>query len=478
MKHMVTYAILGSYLLFTLVLTVWSARRSQQTPDDYFLADRTFGPVVLFFTLIATNFSAFFFLGFSGMGYRVGYSYYPMMAFGTALVGLTFYFIGQPAAVLGRKKGYITPPEMLGDLLQSRSLKFVFLTVMVVFTLPYLAVQPIGAGYVLEELTQRQIPYFWGASTLTIFIVMYVFVGGMRSVAWTDVFQGVLMLILMLLAVGVIASSLGGFEAANLKAHTLQPDLFHEVGKKNFFTSSKWFSLMLLWFFCVPMFPQLFMRFFTPRSARSLQVSAALYPIVTAILFLCPVMIGVWGHIDFPGLTGKAPNNILPMMLGKHAPIWLGAFVMVGALAAFMSTLDSQLLALSSMLTRDLYVGWWKKDASLREQVVVGRVLVVLLAIAGLIIAYRPPQSIFGMLKEAFTGLAVLFPTTVAALYWRKTNANACVTSILVGEGIWFGFYMGWIPKSWSFGFLPVIPILCIVTLVIVVGSMLKPRAT
>ncbi|TNE52576.1 MAG: sodium:solute symporter family protein [Deltaproteobacteria bacterium] len=473
---MEVYLILGAYLLFTLALTLWSARRSRQTPDDYFLANRTFGPVVLFFTLIATNFSAFFFLGFSGMGYRVGYSYYPMMAFGTALVGLTFYWIGQPVSALGRSKGYITPPEMMGDLLQSRTLKFVFLGIMVVFTLPYLAVQPIGAGYVLQELTGNQIPYFWGASTLTLFIVLYVFVGGMRSVAWTDVLQGVLMLILMFLAIGIIASSLGGFEAANTKAYKLQPELFSEAGKNHYFTGRKWFSLMLLWFFCVPMFPQLFMRFFTPRSSKSLQTSAVLYPVVTALLFLCPVMVGVWGHIDFPGLTGKAPNNILPMMLGKHAPVWVGALVMVGALAAFMSTLDSQLLALSSMLTRDLYVGVWKRNATLREQVIVGRVLVVLFAIVGLIIAYHPPQTIFGMLREAFTGLAVLFPTTVAALYWRKTNATACVASILVGEGIWFGFYMGWIPKTWSLGFLPVLPILCISTLVLVVGSLLQPR--
>ena len=105
---------------------------------------RGIGPVVLFFTLIATNFSAFFFLGFAGVGYRVGYSYYPIMAFGTGLVALAFYFIGFKAWRLGRERGYITPPEMLGDMFQSRALQFVVLVVMVLFTIPYLALQPIG----------------------------------------------------------------------------------------------------------------------------------------------------------------------------------------------------------------------------------------------------------------------------------------------------------------------------------------------
>ena len=99
----VTLFIVFAYLLITLLLGFAAWRVSTENPDDYFLADRGVGPLVLFFTLIATNFSAFFFLGFSGAGYRIGYSYYTMMGFGTALVALAFYFIGQKVWQFGKQ---------------------------------------------------------------------------------------------------------------------------------------------------------------------------------------------------------------------------------------------------------------------------------------------------------------------------------------------------------------------------------------
>jgi len=108
MELIIPYIFIAAYLLGTLWVGVIGYQRQKNTPDDYFLADRKIGPVVLFFTLIATNFSAFTFLGFSGSGYRVGMSYYPMMGFGTALVALTFYLIGRNWA---KKRGLLHRPN-------------------------------------------------------------------------------------------------------------------------------------------------------------------------------------------------------------------------------------------------------------------------------------------------------------------------------------------------------------------------------
>ena len=344
-----TLAIVGLYLVLTLAIGLFAYRQSQNTPDDYFLADRGIGPVVLFFTIISTNFSAFYFLGFAGAGYRIGYSYYGIMAFGTAIVGLTFYFVGSKAWALGKRHGYITPPELVGKQLAHAPLRLVYLTVMVLFTIPYLAIQPIGAGYLLEALTGGAIPFFWGAIILTTCMVLYVFLGGMRGIVLTDVLQGVLMLGLMVMAVSVIGKALGGISEANRQVFQLEPALFSREGVGEFFTPRRWFSFMLLFFFAVPMFPQVFMRFFIPKSPGALRTAAILYPLVTALLFIGPVLIGVLGHLRFPGLMGTESDQILPMMLNALVPPWLAALVMVGALAAFMSTMDSQLLALSSI---------------------------------------------------------------------------------------------------------------------------------
>ena len=190
-------------------------------------------------------------------------------------------------------------------------------------------------------------------------------------------------------------------------------------------------------------------------------------------------MIGVWGHLAFPELQGTDSDQVLPMMLAEMAPEWLAASIMVGALAAFMSTMDSQLLALSSMLTRDLYVPYLRREATLAEQVWVGRVLVIVLAGLGLLVALRPPATIFALATEAFTGLAVLFPATVATMYWRRASARACVASIVVGELLLIGFHYDVIPAEWSLGFLPVTPIIAVTCLVLFVVSVVggQPEA-
>jgi len=466
-----SYLILSLYLLVTLLLGIIGYRQQKNTPDDYFLADRNINPVVLFFTLIATNLSAFFFLGFAGASYRIGLSYYPMMSFGTAIIGLSFYFIGYKTWLLGKQKGFITPGELIEDRFQSKSLKLLVLAVMVIFTIPYLALQPIGAGYLLEGLTNGQIPYFLGAALLTFVIVLYVFLGGMRSVALTDVLQGILMFVFMLAAVVVIARSLGGFEQATQTVYDLKPELFSRQGADNSFTPRTWFSFLLLWVLSVPMFPQMFMRFYTAKNAISLKLSAILYPLVTAILILCPVLIGLWGHIGFSTLSGQEADRIFPLMLSEYTPPWFAAFVIVGALAAFMSTLDSVLLALSSMLTRDLYIPYFRPQASLQEQTLIGKVLIILLAVIGLIVAANKPDTILAIVKDAFTGLAVLFPTVIAALYGKNVPPIACILSICAGEVAAFGFQFNLISKELTFGFLPVVPVVALSSFVILVGA-------
>ena len=101
-KNLIPYLFIGAYLLLTLVIGIIGYRSQKDTPEDYFLAERKIGSIVLFFTLIATNFSAFAFLGLSGAGYRIGISYYPMIGFGTALVRITFYVIGYKVWLLDK----------------------------------------------------------------------------------------------------------------------------------------------------------------------------------------------------------------------------------------------------------------------------------------------------------------------------------------------------------------------------------------
>jgi len=464
------YFILIIYIGITFLGSLVGGRKTD-TPEGYFLANRSLKTLSLFFKILATNFSAFYFLGYAGEAYRIGYPYYTIMALGTSLACLSFFVIGSKVWKLGKENRYITPSELIYDRTKSRSLSVLYAIVMILFTFPYLALQIVGAGYIMESLTGGEIPYFIGAVILTIVTVIYVLLGGMHSVAKTDLKQGLIMVTLMVVAVIVISNNLGGLTEANLKAFEIQPELFDREGKGGFYSPQKWFSFLVFWFFCIPMFPQIFMRFYIAKDLEHLKKSALLYALVPLFIGILPVIIGVLGHLTFPGLEGKEADQILPMMLIEHSSDWFAALVMTGALAAFMSTLDSQLLALSTMATRDFNFASSRPEASLKRQVNIGRVWVFCFAIVGLSIAYQPFDTLFDMGKLAFAGLAVLFPATLAILRMGGLKPIWGIASIIIGEGLLLAFYYGLIPAEWSFGFEAFIPVLVVSFFVVGTGK-------
>ncbi|MDX1409460.1 MAG: hypothetical protein R3330_15035, partial [Saprospiraceae bacterium] len=196
---------------------------------------------------------------------------------------------------------------------------------------------------------------------------------------------------------------------------------------------------------------------------------------IPLIISLFPVLIGLMGHLSLPDLSGKEADQILPMMLVEHCPEWFAALVMTGALAAFMSTLDSQLLALSTILTRDLVLPF-RRSMSMRRQVLTGRLAVILFAFVGLWIAYQPFDTIFDMGKLAFSGLAVLFPPTLAILYYPIIPKGASVMTIVLGEALLLLFYYGLLPSSWLLGFEAAIVVLVIEGLILAIARALQPR--
>ena len=480
MSDLITIIIILALYLCISVAIGFYGRSNEDTAEDYFVASRKINPWILFCTLAATNFSAFFFLGFAGASYRAGWGFYGIMAMGTSLVGLSILLLGIPIHKLGKEKGYMTPPALIAGETNSKYLGWIYGAVLVIFTLPYLATQPMGAGILLETLSEGEIPYFTGAFLLTCVMITYLIMGGMKSSAMTDVFQGILMFaILMVFVVGFfIHEDIGGFSEAGQSLWDNKPEKFVREGN---FTWEIIFSYTILWPITVPMFPQLFSRFYIAEDDKAIRTAAWLYPTVVPVLFLFPVIIGVYGNIiEFDhNLTKAESDNILPLVLTEYAPLWAGAIVCVGAIAAFMSTADSQILAMSSIITKDGLPAITNVKEENEKQI--GRILIIILAIIGLILAYDPPDTIFSIVSQAFTGLAVLFPTTVAVLYWKRVKANSCIISILTGELIvgwsyWSAKTGNTIPEWFTQGFHISTPVILITILVLWISTEIEER--
>ncbi len=462
--------ILATYFLVVLFIGFWTRTRWDASPESYFLADRKLGPVVLLGTMAATNFSAFTVFGTSGAGYRDGYAFFPIMAFGTGFMALTFWILGRRIWRTGKAKGIVTPPELAGNLYGSRGVSFLFALVMIVFTIPYLALQPIAAGYALEALVG--LPYLWGATLVTCIILIYTLRGGLRAVAWTDLLQGGFMVVLLAASLVMIVWDLGGFSAAHAKVAALSPDLFSRPGAMGKYTPAVWFSYMALWFFCDPMFPQLFQRFFSARSERTVSRMMLFYPLLCTVVFFMPIAIGVLGRIPFPDLVGKEADKIVPMMVTLVSGDFMGALVIACGLSALMSTMDSQLLTLSSIFTRDIHP---LVNRGKQAPAWAGRVFVVLLSLCGLALAVNPPGTILKIATQTFTGLAVLFPAVLFGLYLKRVFSASALSSIIIGEILVVLYYFKLLPTG---GFLPVIPIMA-VTFAVYLGthSLLAMRA-
>ena len=480
MSDLITITIILSLYLCISVAIGFYGRSNEDTGEDYFVASRKINPWVLFCTLSATNFSAFFFLGFAGASYRAGWGFYGIMAMGTSLVGLSILLLGIPIYKLGKEKGYMTPPSLIAGETNSKYLGWIYGSILVIFTLPYLATQPMGAGILLETLSGGEIPYFTGAFLLTCVMITYLIMGGMKSSAMTDVFQGILMFAILIIFVFgfFVHEDIGGFSKAGQSLWDNKPEKFVREGN---FTWQIIFSYTILWPITVPMFPQLFSRFYIAENDKAIRTAAWLYPTVVPVLFLFPVIVGVYGNIvDFDrNLTKAESDNILPLILTQYAPLWAGAIVCIGAIAAFMSTADSQILAMSSIITKDgLPVITEIKEENEKQ---IGRILILILSIIGLILAYDPPDTIFDIVSQAFTGLAVLFPTTVAVLYWKRVKANSCIISIIAGEII-----VGWsywsvktgnpIPEWFTLGFHISTPVVFVTILVLWISTEIEER--
>ena len=446
--------VLAAYFAMVILLGFLARGRLSEKPSQYFLAGRGLKGFVLVGTIAATNFSAFTVFGASGAGYRDGLAFFPIMGFGTGFMAVTFWLLGRRIWEMGRKHELVTPAELIQVIYGNKWLSALFALVMVFFTVPYLALQPLAGSKVLGGLFGM--PTWAGAGLVTLIIMGYTLRGGLKAVAWTDVLQGFLMLFLLIAAIFMVAGHHGGWTATFKKALATDSSLFSRPGPRGMYTPFMFFSFIFLWFFCDPMFPQLFQRFYSAKTKKDLAKSAVWYPIICTSVFCLPIGLGVLGRLSFPELAGSTSDNIMPLLMTEVAGEFMGTLVLAAGLAALMSTMDSQLLTLGSIFSRDLWPLITGKQVTTGGQ---SRIFVFALALAGLAVALNADTTILQLGITAFTGLAVLFPCVFFGLILKNPHPKAALVSILVGE-LFVGLYhFKLLP---SFGFLPAVPVIVV----------------
>ena len=184
------------------------------------------------------------------------------------------------------------------------------------------------------------------------------------------------------------------------------------------------------------------------------------------------------GNLDFPGLAGPQANTVLVKMIAAYAPGAMAGMLAAGVFAAVMSSLDSQVLSLSTMFTRDVVNHYGFSDRlGDRKSVLFGRLFVGGIFAVTLALALTVDRSLFKLGIWSFTGFAALTPVIVAALYWKRSTRAGALAAILTTAALWIYFFgKGWNDPGYTVlgaGIMPVAVILAASSGAMVIGSLL-----
>lgn len=445
MSLAIQLGIIVGYLILALLIGVAAYRLTDRTAEDYYLASRTFGTVVLLFTTFATLLSAFTFFAGPNTAYWEGPEWILVMGvMDGILFAVLWYLIGYKQWLIGRKQGYLTLGEMLGDRFGSPRLRALVAGISLFWLFPYVMLQQMGAGTALEALTNGAVPYWAGAGLITVFMIVYVVLAGMRGIAWTDTLQGAFMLGMIWLALLWIMVSVGGPSAAT--AGLVGESDFLALGD-DYYTPAFIITEAVAIAFGVAMFPQVNQRFFVARSKKVLKRTFALWPVLVLALFVPAFMLGAWAR--GLGIEAEPGANVLPLLLAEYTPVWFAALVIAGAVAAMMSSSDSMLLSGSSYFTRDIYRPFVNPAASERREDLLGRIGVVVFAIGGFFASLLQPASLLEVGSTAFGGFAQLALPVMVALYWTGTTRAGIAAGIVGSQALYLAsVFLPFVPMS------------------------------
>ncbi|MFB6266228.1 MAG: sodium:solute symporter [Halodesulfurarchaeum sp.] len=424
-------AIVVGYLVLALLVGLLAYRVTSRSAEEYYLAGRTLGTVVLLFTTFATLLSAFTFFGGPNIAYRSGPEWILVMGLMDGVIfGTLWYVIGYKQWLVGRSQGYVTLGEMLGDRFGSLGLRTMVAGISLFWLFPYVMLQQMGAGSALAALTEGALPYWAGAGLVTVFMIVYVILAGMRGVAWTDTLQGVFMLGMVWLAVAWFLAAVGGVGEATATLQARHPEFLALGGGT--YTPQFVISQAVAIAFGVAMFPQVNQRFFVGKSVTVLKRSFVLWPLLVILLFVPAFLLGAWAKgMD---ITVSETGNVLPVLLQSYAPGWLAALIIAGALAAMMSSADSMLLSGASYFTRDLYRPLVDEAVSDRREDLLGRIGVGVFAAGAFVASLFRPGTLIDIGSTAFGGFAQLALPVAVALYWRGTTRTGMVVAVATSQ--------------------------------------------
>ncbi len=461
-------AAIGCYLLFSLVIGFWYAKKSNKNSEEYFLGGRGLGPWVGAMSAEASDMSGWLLMGLPGVAYFTGAGEAVWTAIGLALgTYVNWRFVAVPLRRYSEIAGNaITLPDFFGNRFRDEKKILMSLSslVILVFFSIYVGSQFVTFGKFFVYVFGAQ--HYYKAMIIlgALFVLGYTLLGGFLAESVTDFYQGILMIFALVAVLASAVFYMGGL--APLKAYLDSiprfTDLFGiatPVDARGFVVTGalgntqavvngqglfgagadcSFLSILssLAWGLGYFGMPQVLLRFMAIRKSSHMRRARIIAVTWCIISLFAAVAIGIFGRAIFPGLltTASDAETIFIHMSVRFFPPLLAGIVLSGILAASMSSSDSYMLIAASAVARNLMSGLLMKNISDRAVMWIARISLILVTLFGVIIALSGDDSIFRIVSYAWAGLGAAFgPLVLFSLFWRRTNLPGAIAGMLSG---------------------------------------------
>lgn len=490
------------YMAVVIGIGIYFAKRSNQSSEDYFLGGRSLGPWVTAMSAEASDMSGWLLMGLPGVAYWCGLSDAAWTSIGLALgTYINWLLVAKRlrrySAVAGDA---ITLPDFFSNRFHEK--KKVIMTLSALFILIFFTVYAsscfVTCGKLFSTLFGASYQSMMIAGAL--FVVIYTFLGGFLAESASDFMQAVVMIfaLTVILITGTLAAgglqavvdnakSIPGFftffgiaspsvDASGIQQVANGAPVFGAAGSYGFLTIISTLSWGLGYFGM----PQVLLRFMAIRKTDELVRARRIATVWVVISLAAAVLIGLMGRAMFPVHetlnTASGAENVF-IVLSRHLlPPLLAGLVMAGILAATISSSDSYLLIAASAVSLNIFKGILKKDASDKQVMTMSRIILLLIAVAGVVIAMDENSVIFTIVSFAWAGFGAVFgPIMLFSLFWKRTTQAGAVAGMVTGGVVVFLWKLVLKPLGGVFGIYELFPAFVLSCLVILVVSLLTP---
>lgn len=441
------------YLAGMFLLGIYMSKKVKSSAN-YYTSDRDMGATITGFSYSATQMSAGTVMGMPGTGHALGYNYVPGNFASAAAPWFSYLSIGERMRKVCERINAID----YGDVFKHRygsAAQDIYSLVIMLFYIPLIIAQFKAAGDIMQSIAG--VPYLIGLFLIGGVIIIYTLSGGMFAVAWSDLIQGIIMM-LGVAALAIMAlNKAGGFTEINHTLASFDPRLIKTTG----FVTGTWAVCNILsWSFLqIGGSASAVVRFLIPKDLKTLRNAFGYSIVFQVVVFSSTAIIGPAGRVLLPNL--EKTDQLVPLLINSLFHPIIGGIVVSGIIAAMMSTVDSVLLLCSSVATNGVYLKYVDQNASPDQQLKIGRIATVAIGLISIALAIKPFSAIQWMVAFSFNVMAAAFTVPVLYTVWwpraSKTGGTLGMASGLVTALIWYylGYTMFGSFSEWPFGIWP-----------------------